>query len=269
MATGVAAFWIRALADFFSAASASLLSLESWPSLAINGVKMHIVPDGTVNLCRLAKVWPGGLSTDWQLVCEAVGGDALRPLPPSLHTTWFDFYRFAALRLRYSSGAPGSDSLLRSLVNGMVNVTAFLVEVHVHERVRAHSDAFKDRDLAVTELLGPSNRFRCHGNVLKRLSWLERIGGMGSDEAIARALAGTSSIASMAVSARNTMYWRRSMEVFAGANRVSLGWDGSNHGGREVVCGYGADVLGRFAACCRPKDSPCHGLKCRVAMVLG
>ena len=267
--SGSAAFWPQSLTDYFSAAVDSLVRLESCPSVTIHGITLHIDPGGSVDLSSLAAVWPGGLASDWQLLVDALGGDALRPLRESLVATWFDFYRFACLRLYYSSTAPGATSLLRSLVHAMVNVTAFLVECHLYEEVLAHDETFRDRDIAVSELHGASKRYRSHGNVVKRLSLLERIDQMGSDAAISRAITGVSSLAASAMSARNHLYWCRSMEVFKDVQRVSVGWDGSNHGGREVVCGYGADVLGRFAVALRPKASPCHSRNCGVAMVKG
>ena len=250
--SGTAAHWPRFLGDYFSAANISLLELETGPSITVRGVTLKMERDGTVDLSGLSAAWPGGLANDWGAIVAAVGWHALEPLPPSLVVPLFDLYRFAALRLHFST-QPRADTVLRKLVAALVNVSAFLVEMHVHNRVLAHDRAFHGRDNAVTELLGPSDRYRCHGNVAKRMSWLERMDNMGSDEAIAKAVSGTSSVASAAVACRNELYWGRSVEVFSLVHRVSVGWDGSNHGGREVVCGYGAEVRGRAAAVLRPK----------------
>ena len=42
--------------------------------------------------------------------------------------------------------------------------------------------------------------------------------------------------------ARNQVYLDTSAEKFLGATRVSCGWDGSSHGGQEVILGFATDL---------------------------
>ena len=65
----------------------------------------------------------------------------------------------------------------------------------------------------------------------------------GSPEIVARALThGKHGLGSTVALARNVSYLDGAAREFREARRLSLGWDGSNHGGQEVVLGYATDM---------------------------
>ena len=78
----------------------------------------------------------------------------------------------------------------------------------------------------------------------------------GSDNVITAALGGVQSLASKAMSARNKVYAERSVVAFTGVRQISVGWDGSTHGGCDVNVGYALNVVTSVACCMKPKVAP-------------
>ena len=228
--------WRRMLCGFFEAAQAGLGKMSAQlPSICLEDVVAPCQEDGSVNIGGFLDVWPT-LRTEWDAVSLRFP-DMLYDFPSTCCVSLQQFFTFVESRLRYSIAQLGA-SPLHMLRVAIVEVVAFLVEIHVHYEVLAAAERNRNRDWRCTEVFGPSNRCRQHSNVVGKKSLLQRMRSFGSDEVATQALTGNSSVASQAVVVRTTLYSEAAAEAFRTVRRFSVGWDGSTHGGKDVICGY-------------------------------
>ena len=145
-----------------------------------------------------------------------------------------------------------------------VDVLAFLIECHVHADIaRSHSQSAK---LQCTDLWGASGRRRVHNATLSRMQMVQAlVENHGSGEAIARALSGgVCSIAAAHTAVRNAVYAELSGLAFTGSHRVAFHWDGSHHGGNDVIIGVALNIDTGRAVYVKPAVIPwlhCNLLK--------
>lgn len=244
--------WLKLIIAMFDGVDSGLLTMPTWPVITIAGVRLQCANDGTIDLGPLLAAW-AGLGDDWGAIV-ARSGTVLRGLAPVDRVPLRDVWLFVAIRLHITASPVPATHPLRSLQTAMLHILTFIVEVHCHHQVIAHDAAFAGRPIAVTELHGPSGRWRVHHRPTARISLLAQLhAGMGSDNAISTALTGNHGVAAQVRSVRNKLYLERSRLWFQDCAKLSIGWDGSTHGGRDVNVGYAVNLTTGRACCLQPK----------------
>ena len=89
--------------------------------------------------------------------------------------------------------------------------------------------------------------------LLKQYQLVRQIAmGSGSRETIARSLMRMDGLGSLVKAAHIRLYEEEAQEQFKESRRLQIGYDGSTHGGHDVVAGYAISVEHRLAMYMRP-----------------
>ena len=139
--------------------------------------------------------------------------------------------------------------VLRQAILAMM---AWLTEIQTHYEI--NETPVSGRAAKVVEIYGKSGKRRAHQNVGPLVELLRAlVESQGSDETTARAIDRTHGQAALARAARNHIYMLRVRDAFAAVQAVSVGIDGSCHGGPSVLCGYIVDTKNEVGAYLEPE----------------
>ena len=124
----------------------------------------------------------------------------------------------------------------------LLSVVSFLLEVRAYTDLEV--DAVKSNKRTASDLWGKTGVRKVHRAVLPRMQLLRRLLDTGgSSEAVTHALtAGVKGVASQQRAVRNAVYTDCARTLFEGCARLSVGWDGSSHAGRDVQMGIAYNV---------------------------
>ena len=243
--------WSRLISQFHAAAHLSATHLNDRPSVTLDGVQLQVGPCGIVSLADLVAVWPE-LPQEWGALAQ-LRNLGLPALLASRLVCVGDLHLFLYIRLRKSGALPHGHPL-RSLLHALTEILVWLVEVHVHEAIQRTQHASNARDARFTELICHGGRYRQHHTAGPRVMLLRR---MLADDAcgqvVARTMGFASSAANNARVVRNTTYAAATRRAFAPYNAFAVGWDGSCHGGPEIIVGYCVCVATGVASVLKPE----------------
>jgi hypothetical protein len=187
-------------------------------------------------------VWPG-MQQEWSEIADNFPGLDLPSYPEDHSVLLCNLLVFLDCRTRFSVDSVDASDPTTALRDAVVQLMAWLVEVHVLDRVTVTHERTDGRDAHVTELFGPSDRYRMHHRALERKNVLQQMKGTyGCNETIARTLTGVHGAANESVVAGNKLYKRSLQCAFKQSSAVAFGYDGSCHGGRDTLVGFAMDV---------------------------
>ena len=235
--------WSRLLDNYFEAAAVSLHALpDALPTLEVAGVSIPIDKYGNVSLVALAQMWPG-MQQEWSEIADNFAGFQLPSYPAGQSVQLSSLLVFLDCRTRFSDASVDASDPTTALRGAVVQVMSWLVELHVLDMITVTHERSDGRDARVTELFGPSDRYRMHHRALERKNVLQQMKGTyGCKETISRTLSGVHGTANESVVAGNKLYKRSLQCAFKHSTAVALGYDGSCHGGSDTLVGFAMDV---------------------------
>ena len=227
--------------------------LEVLPTITIDGVTLHLQATGCFDITDLARKLPN-IVEEWRTISDSAGS-GLDALPPSHLVSFGHLHRFVEVRIRRSSQCIPAQHPFMKLREAMLAVATWMVEVHAHLALVKTMSAVDNRSARYMEMAGRAGRYRVHNDVGKRMDLIQRtMNTCGSTEALCRATEGIHGKAAMFRCARNLLYERASVEGLHESRLLTVGVDGSCHGGPSVLVGYIADVETGVASYLRPED---------------
>ena len=248
--------WSRLLHQFASAAVGPATTLAKRdvrhsPTLTVEGITLTVGEGAIVNIRPLLRVWPS-LPDEWDHQVK-VRNTGLCPRPPNGGVKLGDLHRFLELRRRKTPGLdPGSAICI--LLHGVREVLMSLVEVAVHGDVQRMTRASTGRDARFTVLLGQGGRYTQHHCSGHRIELLKRVClHDGSGETAARVLGFHHGSAAICRAMRNRCYASATIAEFQAWSAFAVGWDGSSHGGPEVLVGQCICLGTSMAAVMKPQ----------------
>ena len=243
--------------------------LAGRPTLSAHDVTMEI-HDGKLDVTAMVRAWPS-FPSEWDALRGRSQSLLLPPFPSSGIVRLSQLLLFLDGRIRGSVGMPG-DHWMRAARTACVSICGFLVDALALRDIEWGES--KVGRLPAPDRYGATGQRRVHRSFLPRVQRVRQLlATCGSDAAVMDALLGQGRGKAAQIRAvSNVLYNEAARDSFASARRVSVGWDGSTHGGHDVQLGYALDVQSKFAAYIRPTASCLRPLTletCRTAPLGG
>ena len=240
----LASVWASCVSNVFSGAASACAKVDDRPSICVEAYRLPLGRDGRLNISPLgdaAGPWPS-LRDEWHAVAS-IPGSVIPLMPDDMCVALESLFWFVILRCKWC-GAPLPRSHILKLLRAVtVDVTTWLVEVHVHLAI---VDALgRKREPEPTVLVGAQG-CRVHGCTWKRLQVLSRVvHSFGSDQVTVSALGHRRGDAAVMRRSRNRLYLELTRLELKDTWSVGVCWDGATHGGLDTIVGSITATSGR------------------------
>ena len=239
----------------------SRMSVAERPSLEICGIKLPFDRACYVNIEPILDKLPE-LPDEWKMLCAH--GFAL----PAWNETAtmipvMSLLKYLGIRLFLAGGRQDKGRrafraqgpwFAQELRDALIDVLTYLTEVHLHYSIIDTLARSKGHIVTLQDIFGAGQKRRAHHNSGKKLQLYRAIlNSQGSDEVASRAIVRSHGEAASSRHARLWCYEKESRIVFKPAQSIAVGWDGSNHGGPETLCGYMCIPIRNIACYMRPQ----------------